>query len=225
MNKAYVYIQEKDDGSYYIGKCESGKKSYVGSGVRFRNSYDKDPSRWTKRIIKDNLTPEEACSLEAELVTEETLKDPLCFNLITGGGSGTRGLVHSEKVKNILSEVHSTRERGPHSEETKLKMSLSQRGSLNHNFGKKASEETLKKMSEVKEGFGNPNAKTADIYCYKTDALIAENVCISEWAKKNGYNQGKLSQTANCDRTQPSSDRNRRHHKRIYAVYKEGVVS
>ena len=82
---AYVYMQERDDGCYYIGMSNSTRKDYQGGGVRFKRSYYKDPSRWNKTVLADNLTVEQASWLEAALVGEETVADKTNFNLITGG--------------------------------------------------------------------------------------------------------------------------------------------
>ena len=40
---AYVYIQEKDTGDYYVGKCQSDKPNYQGSGRKFKPDYKKNP--------------------------------------------------------------------------------------------------------------------------------------------------------------------------------------
>ena len=85
-----VYIQEKDTGEYYIGKNETGRKNYQGSGVKFKASYEKDPSRWTKHSIASNLTPNLARWLERCLVGPEVVEDPMSYNLTVGGYGGNR---------------------------------------------------------------------------------------------------------------------------------------
>ena len=65
------------------------------------------------------------------------------------------------------------------------------------------SEETKAKIAKAK-------CKTANIYCYETDELIAEKVVIYHWAKENGYYFGHFSSTA----------RHRRNHTGgVYARY------
>ena len=94
--KGFVYKWVRDDGEYYIGKCACGRYRYKGSGVVFKNKYNKDPSRWTREIIAEGLTNEECEALEAELVTEDTIKDPKCLNLKPGGSGGFFGIHDSE---------------------------------------------------------------------------------------------------------------------------------
>lgn len=60
------------------------------------------------------------------------------------------------------------------------------------------------------QGLKNAMAKLAEIYCFKTNVVIATGVCIAPWAKSNGYDQATLSATARgvC-----------KQHKGIYARY------
>jgi hypothetical protein len=61
--------------------------------------------------------------------------------------------------------------------------------------------------------------KRANIYCFKTDKLIASNVVIKEWCRKNNtYDASSLSKTARFDPNKPPSMGNRCHHKSIYAI-------
>jgi hypothetical protein len=60
-------------------------------------------------------------------------------------------------------------------------------------------------------GFNNPRAKVSNVFCFKTDKLIASNVCLKPWAVENGYSDRHLAATARGER---------RHHKQIYARYK-----
>ena len=43
---------------------------------------------------------------------------------------------------------------------------------------------------------GSGNIKKANIFNYKTNELVAENVCLKQWADNNGYHQGNLAATA-----------------------------
>jgi len=80
-----------------------------------------------------------------------------------------------------------------------------------------------------RSGLDNTQAKIADIYRVgygviqrqskglimpkqgDFDVLIAENVCIAQWAKENGYARTELHKTARGDAP---------HHKGLFAVYK-----
>lgn len=85
------------------------------------------------------------------------------------------------------------------------------------NVGRKASEETKAKQRAKK-------VKSANIYCYKTNKLIAKNVVIADWADENGYSRGTLSATANADRSKPSNKYNPHHHKGVYVVYNTPII-
>lgn len=73
-------------GQYYIGiRKGHPADGYLGSGKRFVAKYRlTDPNDWQREIIYDgdyNKCP----SIEEELVTDDTIQDPLCLNLIPGG--------------------------------------------------------------------------------------------------------------------------------------------
>ena len=82
------------------------------------------------------------------------------------------------------------------------------------NKGQSASQKTRQKQSEARKGkYGgdnHPRAKKADIYCAKTNSVVAKDVVISVWAKSNGFHQGHLSATARGKLEQ---------HKGLYARY------
>lgn len=74
-------------GRYYIGKHKgSPNDGYTGSGVRFQREFKLTSRSEWKREIPFFGTDEEVLNKEAELVTEETLKDYLCLNMVPGGG-------------------------------------------------------------------------------------------------------------------------------------------
>lgn len=82
------------------------------------------------------------------------------------------------------------------SAETRSKISVAMSGENNPLWGKTPSSDTRAKISASKTGINNYNAKLANIYCYYTNKLIAENVVMSIWAKENGYHKSNLSGTA-----------------------------
>jgi hypothetical protein len=86
----YVYKQTRDNGEYYIGihSDDNMDDNYNGSGTVFKNKYKADPDSFTKTILCYRDTREEASNMEAVLVTKETIEEPLCLNLISGGTSG-----------------------------------------------------------------------------------------------------------------------------------------
>jgi len=126
------------------------------------------------------------------------------------------GRTHSEATKSKMSKAHKGKKL---SDDHKAKLSKALSGSNHPNYGKKLSDEHKAKLSKAKTGANHPNAKTADVYCCKTDKLITEGVVLSVWAKENGYNWGHLSSTARADRGEPNTETNRHQHKGVYARY------
>ena len=85
----YLWV-DYDSGEYYIGKVNRAKwteiKRYVGSGVKFKNKYEKNSKRFVRYYLFACDSEKETEKLEAKLVTETLLNDPFCLNLVCGGG-------------------------------------------------------------------------------------------------------------------------------------------
>ena len=122
------------------------------------------------------------------------------------------------------------------SEETRKKISIANKGNTPHNKGgtshmkgKTHTEDTKAKMSAARKGKKpsqntieasiKARVKLANIYDYSTNELLAESVCLTSYARENGYDRSCLSATARADKTKPSSTKNKRQHKGIYAQY------
>jgi hypothetical protein len=76
---------------YYIGvhKTNNPNDDYMGSGVMIRRKIQKHGvDAFSKDIIASYCNEQDAYAMEAELVTEEVIKDPLCLNLGVGGHGG-----------------------------------------------------------------------------------------------------------------------------------------
>jgi len=90
----YVYkITNTVNHKYYIGmrstNLEPLQDRYMGSGTLIKRSVEKyGIESFNKEILQEFQTREEASILEEQLVTRETLEDPLCLNLKTGGDLG-----------------------------------------------------------------------------------------------------------------------------------------
>lgn len=87
----FIYIQiNVNTAEYYIGKVNrkrwSELKRYQGSGLKFQNKYSKRPESFVRYYIATCRSAAETEQLEASIVNDELLKDPLCLNLICGGG-------------------------------------------------------------------------------------------------------------------------------------------
>ena len=164
-NIYYVYEYLREDGSpYYIGK---GKGSRAWEEKYHTIKPPKDESRI--HIIKENLSEEEAFSLEKELIKQYGRKDNGTGILrnMTDGGQGCSGRIYSDETRRKISEANKRR---VYSEETKLKISnsvkklweseeyreaMSESMSKGH-LGTTLSDETKNKLSEMNKGEKNP---------------------------------------------------------------------
>ena len=128
----YAYLRE-DRTPYYIGKGE-GKRKYK------KNKGEIKPPKDKSRIIllKQNLTEEKAFKHEIYMIAVLGRKD-LGTGILhnrTDGGEGSSGAVRTEEFKKNLSK----------------KMKGKYAGENHYLYGKSHSEETKRKLSEVKKG-------------------------------------------------------------------------
>ena len=101
--KHYVYrIDNLINGKYYIGKhsAKSLDNDYMGSGKLIIKAIDKwGIENFKKTILKTFPTSAEAFDYEAELVTQELVDDPMCYNLKKGGEGGSTKQFTDEEIK------------------------------------------------------------------------------------------------------------------------------
>jgi len=177
-NRFYTYAYLREDRTpYYIGKGEGRrvyKKHQKGLGI------PKDKSRII--FLKQNLTETEAFKHEIYMIDVFGRKDlatGILYNR-TDGGEGGSGIVVGKETRKKQSEIRrglrwwnngdkDIRSREcpgkewkngrlkvqlgrKYNDETKKKMSISQKGENNYWHGKSHSEETKRKMSEKQKG-------------------------------------------------------------------------
>lgn len=75
---------------FYYGirtcRCLPGKDPYMGSGVYLHRAYKKyGIKNFKKEILRVCRTREDVSDLETWIVTEELVKNPMCYNLRVGG--------------------------------------------------------------------------------------------------------------------------------------------
>jgi hypothetical protein len=135
---AYLYRHirlDKNEPFYIgIGNDESYRRSTIKAN---RNTYWKNIINKTSyriEILLDNLTWQEACKKEIEFILLYGRKDLGTGSLVnmTSGGDGTPGIKRSEEYI--------------------LKLSERQKDGKAYWYGKKHSEETIRKMSDSKKG-------------------------------------------------------------------------
>lgn len=142
--------------SIYIGvhKTKNINDSYLGSGILIKNAIKKyGRSNFIKEILFIFNNPYDAYSKEKEIVNESFILDGNNYNVAIGGIPTTdyypnriypKGELHprwgmkNSEESNELRRISSSKKR--HSEESKLKMSKSQKGHKSWNKGKELSD-------------------------------------------------------------------------------------
>jgi hypothetical protein len=168
MKTYIIYSHTSPSNKVYIGitSMEPEKRWRNGNGYKrhphFYNSILKYGwNSFKHEILFENLTKEEACAKEIELIAFYKSNEPeFGYNLSSGGEGGPSGCKRSEETKKRMSEAHRNiseetrkkmseakkgKKRGPFSEEHRRKMSEAKKG-------RTLSEETRRKLSEAKKG-------------------------------------------------------------------------
>jgi len=143
----YIYkITNNINGKSYIGlksKTVEESKNYYGSGTLINKSIDKyGKENFTKEILERNINSHEILNDQEIYWIEYFNTFNNGYNL-TKGGQGNLGRVTSEETKAKLRESA----KQPCSEETKLKISLSNMGRIN-----KHTPESKAKLSKAATG-------------------------------------------------------------------------
>lgn len=149
------------NGKYYVGMHSTSnlEDGYLGSGKRFRYSLNKyGKENFKREILEFFENKEKLIEAEINMITEEMLQDPLCMNIMKGGKGGfindevqfkwsqAGGKANWKKLKANpkLYALHQKRSSRMFKKTHKL-------GKINYNTfeGKKHTEETKKKLSEI----------------------------------------------------------------------------
>lgn len=155
----YVHMKETDDSVFYVGKgCKYRYTTKQGRNQYWQRIVAKHG--FTAEIVKNNLSFDEANAYEIVLIKQ--LKDQGCILCnLTAGGEGCLGIKKTDAQKASISVKNKGRKRTDatkakmignknasgsiRSVETKLKMSLSKKGT-NNIKGRPVSEETRNKI-------------------------------------------------------------------------------
>lgn len=153
MNRCYVYIfiDHNTGNPVYVGKgtrdrdSQHSRNAKNGSNTHLYNwmrKYKEHNNVWPKPFrIKEGLSEEEAFKLEKKLIAQYGRRDIFtgCLFNHTDGGEGLKGKIPwnkgipcSTETKKRISEVlrSKTYLHRPHSLETRMKMSASQKGRI-----------------------------------------------------------------------------------------------
>ena len=135
-----VYKHTSPNGKVYIGITSRDPKvrwdygyGYKANEHFYRAIQKHGWSNFEHEILYENLTKEEACKKEIELIAEyKSDNEQYGYNILKGGNLGRIGI--------------------PHSEETKKKISQSRMGANNPAYGKHHTEEWKQMMREKMTG-------------------------------------------------------------------------
>lgn len=111
--KYTIYKTTNDiDGKFYYGKhqTENPNDSYLGSGVHLERAISKyGREHFHKEVLFVFDTEEEMNAKEREIITEELISNPNCYNMTFGGEGGDTwsfcGRKHSNETKAKLREI------------------------------------------------------------------------------------------------------------------------
>ena len=198
-------ITNKLDGKIYIGKHQTKdiNDGYMGSGKILKRAIDKHGlENFTKEILFQFDNEADMNAKEAELVTEEYVKEDTNYNLCPGGNGGF-GYINSNNLSPrftnyIGTEKHKTASAKGGKKTGRENITKAYlEGKIKHdNFtGKKHSEETKRKMSLAKKnkGLGKNNSQFGTMWITngKDNKKIKrdEGIIPEGWYK--GYNPKK----------------------------------
>ena len=146
---------------YYYGVHSTNNldDGYLGSGTYLWRAYNKyGIENFSKEILKYFDTAEEMFKYEQEIVNQELVDDPKCYNLICGGHGG-RGYKFTDEQKQVQSK--NAKKQWESDELRKQNSDSNKKAWSNKELKNKHSEATKIQMSHTPKEQRQANAKKA----------------------------------------------------------------
>ena len=173
MAFVYRHIRLDKNEPFYIGISKDAYRPFNKKG---RNKYwlrIANKTEYKIDILFDDLSYDEAKNKEIEFIAlygRKDLKNGTLVNM-TDGGEGCLNTIRSEKTRQLISQNNKGRKGIPHTEQSKIKISIAKTGVKqtkeaieNRRIGRKLcgykhSDEVKKKISNTKREKGSPRSK------------------------------------------------------------------
>jgi len=161
MNKGIYCIKNVITNKMYIGSSINISKRFyhhkkmllnnIHHSIKLQNSYNKHGiDNFVFEILE--IVDDKLKLIETEQKYIDTYNTFKCGYNSRAVANSPLGTKLTEEQKKKISEFHKNRIRQPMSEETKLKLSIINKGKIGANLGKKQTEETKQKISDSKKG-------------------------------------------------------------------------
>lgn len=155
-----VYKHTSPSGKVYIGITSQKPENRWnhGKGYEFNSYFYRAINKYgwdtfQHEILYTNLTKDEACAIEIELIAQYKSNDPnFGYNLSSGGEHPGTGRVVSEETRRKLSESNVGKCRSDDTRRKMSEMAKKRVGKLHPNYGKHLTEQHRSKLSKAHTG-------------------------------------------------------------------------
>lgn len=188
VNCYYVYIHIRPDINkpFYVGKGKGNRhKTKTGRNQHWKNIVNKNNGIFISKKLFENLTEDEALLKETEVESSLKQQGHLLVNIAETGKKGPNGVKRTDKHKKALSKVVKNRispnkgkKHGPFPEESKYWK------------GKTRPEETKKKMSISQKERWNNNDKLKSNLIKRLNKMVIQ-IDPNTWSVINTYSSNK----------------------------------
>ena len=208
IQKKYHYIYKTTslvNGKFYIGMHSTNnlEDGYLGSGKSLRRAIRKyGESNFKLEILEFFSNREELAKREKELVTEDLIQDPTCFNLRPGGEGGyiseeqqrSRSLAAATALRKkkedpeFLAQYLANQKKGVQKARKEGRIKTPKTFTFE---GKKHSEATLELYRQTRKGTGTGNNNSQHGTFWITNGTENKKIKVGTLIP-NGYSKGRV---------------------------------